>query len=74
MIIIFVSHVTAGDHVKFALPMASSVSLLAWGGLLFEDAYKDAGELKNLRNCIKWPAKYLIKSHISKYEFVAQVK
>nr|XP_039255234.1 endoglucanase 25-like isoform X2 [Styela clava] len=63
----------AGDHVKFALPMASTVTLLSWGGLMFRDAYKDAGEFSNLLDCIKWPSQFLMRSHISKYEFVAQV-
>lgn len=36
---------TAGDHIKFNMPMACSVTELAWGLLEFKDAYEDAGQL-----------------------------
>src|SRR5262245_56763948 len=29
----------AGDHVKFGLPMASAMTLLAWGAVEYRDAY-----------------------------------
>lgn len=54
--------------------MAWSVTTLAWGGILFEDAYRDAGEYENLLDSIKWPLEYLINCHISKYELVGQVR
>lgn len=64
---------TAGDHVKFNFPMAFSVTTLAWGGVLFRDAYKDAGELTRFLGSLKWPVEYLINCHLSKYELVGQV-
>ena len=63
----------AGDFVKFGLPMAYSVTVLTWGLLRYNDAYVEAGELKNMLDCIKWPLDYFMKAHPSKYEFYAQV-
>nr|XP_039260058.1 uncharacterized protein LOC120336441 [Styela clava] len=63
----------AGDYVKFNFPMAYSLTVLAWGGIEFRDAYEDAGELENMINAILWPTKYFIKTHISKYELVGQI-
>ncbi|XP_070565299.1 endoglucanase 1-like [Ptychodera flava] len=63
----------AGDHVKFNLPMAYSASTLAWGVIEFEDAYRSAGELENVRNSIRWPCEYFIKCHTEKYEYYYQV-
>nr|XP_039252311.1 uncharacterized protein LOC120329657 [Styela clava] len=62
-----------GDYVKFGLPMAFTVTTLSWGGILFRDSYDDAGELENLIESIKWATEYLIKAHISKYEFIGQI-
>lgn len=36
--------VLAGDHVKFGYPMASAVTVLAWGAVEYGDAYIAAGE------------------------------
>ena len=54
----------AGDHVKFGLPMAFSLTLLAWGGVEFEDAYVETRQLPHLRSLLKWGADYLMKCHI----------
>lgn len=58
---------------KFNFPMAFSVTTLAWGGVLFRDAYKDSGELQKFVGSIKWPVEYLINCHTAKYELVGQV-
>ncbi|CAK8692882.1 unnamed protein product [Clavelina lepadiformis] len=63
----------AGDHVKFGLPMAWSVTTLAWGVIEFKDAYVDSGEYGNVLNSLKWVTDYFIKAHPSKYEFYGQV-
>ena len=43
----------AGDHVKFGFPMAASVTTLAWGGIVYYDAYQQSGQLIHLsRNII----------------------
>lgn len=54
--------------------MAYSVTVLTWGLIKYQDAYIDAGELKNMLDCIRWPLNYFMKAHPSKYEFYAQVR
>ena len=63
----------AGDYVKFGFPLASTVTVLAWGLVEYRSAYKDAGELDAMLDCIKWPLDYFIKAHSSKFEFYGQV-
>ncbi|XP_039268097.2 uncharacterized protein LOC120343078 [Styela clava] len=63
----------AGNFIKYNFPMAFSLTTLAWGGIVFRDAYEDAGEMSHMINTIKWGTRYLIKCHISKYEFIGQV-
>ncbi|KAK3581337.1 hypothetical protein CHS0354_016180 [Potamilus streckersoni] len=63
----------AGDHVKFNFPMAASTTLLTWGLLEFKDAYNASAELDHMYDCIKWPLDYLLKCHVSKYEYYVQV-
>ncbi|RZF33677.1 hypothetical protein LSTR_LSTR007055 [Laodelphax striatellus] len=63
----------AGDTVKFGFTMASTTTLLAWGCLSYKDAYKAAGEWKNVLNALKWATDYFIKCHVSANEFYGQV-
>jgi endoglucanase len=63
----------AGDHVKFGFPMASSVTMLAWGGLVYKDAYEKTGQFPILLNQIRWVTDYFIKAHPSPNVFYAQV-
>ena len=64
----------AGDHVKFGFPMASTVTVLAWGLVEFRDAYAAAGELSSMLDCIKWATDYFLKCHTARYEFYGQVR
>lgn len=63
----------AGDHVKFNLPMAYSVAMLAWS--VYEDphAYDKIGELPRILDNIKWAADYLMKCHPSSDVYYYQV-
>nr|BAF62178.1 cellulase [Mesocentrotus nudus] len=63
----------AGDHVKFGLPMAASATLLAWGIIEFEAAYKACGEYNNALDEIRWATDYFIKCHVSDNELYVQV-
>ncbi|XP_022200004.1 endoglucanase E-4 [Nilaparvata lugens] len=63
----------AGDTVKFGFTMASTTTLLAWGCLSYKDAYKAAGEWKEVLNALKWATDYFIKCHVSPNEFYGQV-
>lgn len=53
-----------GDHVKFGFPMASSMTMLAWGVVEYKDAYSKSGQLNEVLNAIKWGTDYILKAHI----------
>ena len=53
----------AGDHVKFGLPLASTLSTLTWGGLAFADGYEITGQADELLSTVKWGTDYLLKAH-----------
>lgn len=63
----------AGDHVKFGFPMASMTTQLAWGGITFNDGYKNAGQVDYMKDCLKWATDYFIAAHPSANEFYGQV-
>lgn len=63
----------AGDNMKFNFPMASSVTLLAWGGLEYYQGYRKCGQWGWLLNNIKWVTDYLIKCHTAPNEFYGQI-
>ena len=63
----------AGDHVKFGLPMASSMTLLVWGGIDNAAGYQKSGQTKGLLDVVRWGTDYLIKSHPSANVFYGQV-
>ena len=53
--------------------MASAMTVLAYGGISYEDAYKSAGQYSYLQDAVKWGTDYLIKAHVSPNEFYCQV-
>ncbi|MGD1952962.1 MAG: glycoside hydrolase family 9 protein [Leptolyngbyaceae cyanobacterium] len=55
----------AGDHVKFGFPMASSLTLLAWGGVEYGGAYRASGQLDELMDTLRWGTDYLLRAHVS---------
>ena len=63
----------AGDHVKFGLPMAWTITVLAWGVLENKNRYQTAGEYNEALAAIKWGTDYFIKCHVSQNEFYGQV-
>ena len=65
--------VPAGDHVKFALPMAWSTTVLNWGLIEYWDAYTNAGELQNALDGVKWPLDWLLKASPDPGTFYCQV-
>ncbi len=54
----------AGDHVKFGLPMAFSLTMLAWGGVEYADAYAETRQMAPLLEVLKWGTDYLMKCHV----------
>lgn len=63
----------AGDHVKFGLPLASSLTLLAWGGIEYSDAYSTSGQRDFLLGAVRWGTDWLIKAHPSANVLYGQV-
>ncbi|KAK5784315.1 endoglucanase 11-like [Gossypium arboreum] len=63
----------AGDHVKFGLPMAFTVTMLSWGIIEFHDEIAIAGELEHALEAIKWGTDYFIKAHTSPNVLWAEV-
>ncbi|KAB0791627.1 hypothetical protein PPYR_03427 [Photinus pyralis] len=63
----------AGDFVKFSFPMAFTTTLLAWGVLDYENAYKSADQYHHAIIALKWATDYFLKCHVSPYELYGQV-
>ncbi|MGA1979112.1 MAG: glycoside hydrolase family 9 protein [Sedimentisphaerales bacterium] len=63
----------AGDHVKFGLPMASTVATLSWGVYEYRSAFASAGELDKVLDAIRWGTDYFIKCHTATNELYYQV-
>jgi endoglucanase len=68
----------AGDYGKFGLPLASSLTNLAWGGLQFAKGYVASGQSDKLLAAVKWGTDYLLKCNVLDSSgktsfFVAQV-
>lgn len=63
----------AGDHVKFGLPMAFTVTMLSWSIIECGEYIADAGELKHALEAIKWGTDYFIKAHTSPNVLWAEV-
>lgn len=51
----------AGDNVKYGLPMAFTVTTLAWGAIFYESQLQAAGELQHVHDAIKWGTDYFLK-------------
>ncbi len=56
----------AGDHVKFGLPSAYTATMLAWGGIAFEDGYKTSGSYGDLVNHLEWITDYFLRAYDDK--------
>jgi hypothetical protein len=63
----------AGDHVKFGLPMAFTVTMLAWGAIDFADDVQAAGEWGHTLEAIKWGTDYFVKAHTDPFVYWAEV-
>ncbi|MGA6161869.1 glycoside hydrolase family 9 protein [Amycolatopsis magusensis] len=53
----------AGDHVKFGLPFAASMTMLAWGAVEEPEAYARSGQAPHLKSNLKWGTDWLLKAH-----------
>ena len=53
----------AGDNVKFGLPMAFTVTMMAWSVIEYGNQLAANGELGHSIDAIKWGTDYFIKAH-----------
>ncbi|KAF9624034.1 hypothetical protein IFM89_007732 [Coptis chinensis] len=53
----------AGDHVKFGLPMAFTVTMLSWGAIDFRKQIADSNQLGHVLDAIRWGTDYFLKAH-----------
>ena len=53
----------AGDNMKYAYPMASSMTLLSWGVAQYQAAYAFSGQLDEALATIRWGTDWLLKAH-----------
>lgn len=64
----------AGDNVKYGLPMAFTVTTLAWAAISYESDLQSAGELKNVREAVRWGTDYLFKASAKRNRLYVQVR
>ncbi|KAI9321243.1 Six-hairpin glycosidase-like protein [Dichotomocladium elegans] len=53
----------AGDYLKFTLPLAHTITVLAWGAIEWFNGYTKAEQSEYLRSTIRWGTDWLIKAH-----------
>ena len=63
----------AGDHLKFTLPMAFSMTLLSWSLLQYWDVYDAIGEIDHALDSIKWGLEWLVRANPRQNELYALV-
>ncbi|WP_370978234.1 glycoside hydrolase family 9 protein [Agaribacterium sp. ZY112] len=63
----------AGDHVKFGFPMAASATMLAWGVIENPEAYEQTGQMKHIKNNLRFVADYFVNAHPSDNVLYGQV-
>ncbi|CAN4105505.1 unnamed protein product [Withania somnifera] len=66
--------VNLGDHVKFGLPMAYSVTMLAWSIVDYRKKIADLNQMGNTLAAIKWGTSYFIKAHTQPNVLWAQME
>lgn len=52
----------AGDNVKYGLPMAFTVTTLAWSAIFYHSQLHALGELQHVQDAISWGTDYLLKA------------
>lgn len=64
----------AGDNVKFQLPMAFTVTTLAWSVIEYGEQLEKLGQLNHALDSIRWGTDYFIKAHPSPNVLWSEVK
>ena len=52
----------AGDHVKFGLPFAATLTLMSWGGIEYAKGYTTTGQRPFLLDAVRWGTDWLLKA------------
>ncbi|KAJ8429019.1 hypothetical protein Cgig2_014998 [Carnegiea gigantea] len=63
----------AGDHVKFGLPMAFTVTMLSWAAVDFSKDIIAANQMGSTLSAIRWGTDYFLKAHTHPNVLWAQV-
>ncbi|KAL0678239.1 hypothetical protein Bca4012_006220 [Brassica carinata] len=63
----------AGDNVKYGLPMAFTITTLAWSTIYYDKELRASGELENARAAIRWGTDYFLKCASRKNRLYVQV-
>lgn len=63
----------SGDHVKFGLPMAYSITMLSWGCVEFQKEIAASNQLQHALDAIKWGTDYFMKAHTQPHVLWGQV-
>ncbi|KAL8057130.1 hypothetical protein ABFX02_04G164500 [Erythranthe guttata] len=63
----------AGDHVKFGLPMAFTVTMLSWSAVDFSGDLVSVNQMAHTLEAIKWGTDYFIKAHPKPFVLWGQV-
>lgn len=63
----------AGDNVVFGLPMAFTMTTLAWSIIEYEGALKYAGQYNYALEALKWGTDFMILCHPSDNVYFMQV-
>ncbi|CAK9313210.1 unnamed protein product [Citrullus colocynthis] len=63
----------AGDNVKYGLPMAFTVTTLAWAALAYPAELEAAGEMENVKAAIQWGTDYFLKAASRRNRLYVQV-
>lgn len=64
----------AGDNVKYGLPLAFTVTTLAWAGIHYKVEVQAAGEMENLRAGVRWGTDFLLKASAKSNQLYVQVR
>ncbi|KAG1346433.1 endoglucanase 6 [Cocos nucifera] len=63
----------AGDNVKFGLPMAFTITMMAWSIAEYGKQMAATGELGHAMEAVKWGTDYLIKAHPEPFVLYGEV-
>ncbi|KAL5991444.1 Endoglucanase 9 [Asimina triloba] len=63
----------AGDAIKFNFPASFAMTMLSWSVIEYSAKYEAAGELKHVKEIIKWGTDYFLKTFNSSADTIDRV-